>query len=96
VNNEKVDRGGGRIVVKSKVTASLDEQRIHPRKTKWKPPARANRPDLTNCATIEDLVLTTCDNLHAIASRGMSAFWMILSKLVQNQGSRQLRTTIIH
>jgi hypothetical protein len=35
-----------------------------------------------NCTTIEEIALTTCDNLHEMSFH-VSAFWMVLSKLVQ-------------
>jgi hypothetical protein len=96
-NNKKVDRGGGAMAVTSKGNRSLDEQRMVPiEKSIWTPSSPPKSPDLRNCATIEDLVATTRNNLHVMSPRDISAFWTILSKLVQNQGGRPPRTNNNH
>jgi hypothetical protein len=47
---------------------------------------------MKNCATIEERVLTAYHILHVMSPRDISAFWMELSKLVQNRIDRLLRT----
>ncbi len=95
-NNTKVDRGGSAMVVTSEnTTFSSDEQKVPPRNSTQS--YRPKGPDLTKCTTIEDLVATTCTNLHVMSPRDISAFWTILSsKLVQNQSGRPPRTNDNH
>jgi hypothetical protein len=97
-NNKKVNRGGSAMVVTSEdTTFSSDEQRmVPPRNSKWTHSSPPKGPDLRECTTIEDLVATTCTNLRVMSPRDISAFWTILSKLVQNQSGRPQRTNDNH
>ena len=52
--------------------------------------------ELRKYTTIVELVLTTCDSLHAMSPRDMSTFWMSRSKLFQNRGGRPPRTNNNH
>ena len=61
-------------------------------KSKWIPPSPPKSTTMKNCATIEELVLTACNNLHVMSPRDVSAFWMALSKIFQNKGGRPPRT----
>jgi hypothetical protein len=45
-----------------------------------------------NCKTVEELAQMTYLNLHVMSPRDKSAFWTILSKLLQNRGGRPSRT----
>ena len=62
----------------------------HPSQSRWMSSSRRTTrdPDMRQCNSVEELVQMAHEHLDVLTPRGKSAFWTILSKLLQNRGGR--------
>lgn len=66
----------------------------HPSQSRWISSSRLTTrdPDMRQCNSVGELAQMAYEHLDVLSPRGKSAFWTILSKLLQNRGGRPSET----